>query len=165
MAGLGQTGGVGKMGVLAAQLLRPLVHLLHEGVHGAGHGLAQDVARLVGGDHQHAVQQLLHRQRLAHLDVGGAAVLHHALHGGLGGGDALVHPQLAAVHGLQHQQGAHDLGDAGHGQLLVDVLIVQDGAAVGIYQNGGLGADVGVLQRQRLRGQQGTQQTGHEKNG
>ena len=159
MAGLGEAGGVGEMGILAAQLLGALVHLLHEGVHGAGYGLAQDVARLVGGDHQHAVQQLLHRQRLAHLDVGGAAVLHHALHGGLGGGDLLIHAELAAVNGLQHQQGAHDLGDAGHGQLFVDVLIVQDGAGVAVHQNGGLGADIRILQRQRLGREQGAQET------
>ena len=157
MAGLGKAGGVGKVGVLAAQLLRPLVHLGHEGVHRAGHGLTQNVARLVGGDHQHAVQQLLHRQRLAHLDIGGAAVLHHALHGGLGGGDLLIHAELAAVDGLQHQQGAHDLGDAGHGQLLVDILIVQDGAGAAVHQNGGLGVDIRILQRQRLRRKQGAQ--------
>ena len=160
MAGLGQAGGVGKMGVLAAQLLRPLVHLLHEGVHGAGHGLAQNVARFVGGDHQHTVEKLLHRQRFTHLDVGGTAVLHHALHGGLGGGDILIHAKLAAIHGLQHQQGAHDLGDAGHRQLLVHILIVQHRACLAVHQNGGLGMDVRVLQRQRLRGEKGAQQAG-----
>ena len=63
------------MGVFAAQFLGPLVHVRHEGGDAAADGFAQNVAYLVGGDHQQTVQQLLHRQRLAGHDVGGAGVI------------------------------------------------------------------------------------------
>ena len=164
VAGLGQAGGVGEVGVLAAQLLRPLVHALHEGVHGAGHRLAQDIARLVGGDDQHTVQQLLHRQRFTFHDVGGAAVLRQAAQGAGGGGDGLIHPQLAALDGLEYQQGGHDLGGAGDGQLVVGVLVIEYGARLGLHQQGGLGAYVRILQRGGGNGEKTAQQGGQQKN-
>ena len=85
MLGIVEAVGVGKVGVLTAQLLRLGVHLVHEGIHGSGHRLRQDVAGLVGGDHQHTVEQVLHRHGLSGLDAGGEAG-----HGGLRGGDGLV---------------------------------------------------------------------------
>ena len=163
VAGLGQAGGVGEVGVLAAQLLGALVHVGHEGIHRAVQRLAQHVARLVGGDDQHTVQQLLHRQGLALHDVGGAAVLRQALQGGGGGGDALIHPQVAPVEGLEDQQGGHDLGGAGDVQLVVDVLFIEDGIGADVHQQGGLGPDGRVFQPVGGDGE-GGQQNGQQKN-
>ena len=163
VAGLGQAGGVGKVGVLAAQLLGALVHVGHEGVHRAVQRFAQDVARLVGGDDQHTVEQLLHRQRFALHDVGGAAVLGQALQSGGGGGDVLVHPQVAPVDGLKNQQSGHDLGGAGDVQLRVDVLLIEDGVRPDVHQQGGLGPDGRVFQTVGGDGGEGGQQNGQQK--
>ena len=163
MAGLGQAGGVGKVGVLAAQLLGALVHVGHEGVHRAVQRLTQDIARLVGGDDQHTVEQLLHRQRFALHDVGGAAVLRQALQSGGGGGDVLVHPQVAPVDGLKNQQRGHDLGGAGDVQLLVDVLLIEDGVRPDVHQQGGLGPDGRVFQTVGGDSGEGGQQNGQQK--
>ena len=160
MPRLGQAGGVGETGVLAPQLLRPLVHALHEALHAAAERLAEDVARLVGGDDQHTVQQLLHRQRFALHDVGGAAVLRQTAQRARCGGDALVKAQLPALDRLEDQQGGHDLGGAGDGQLIVAVLFVEDGVRLRLHQQGGLGADVRVLQSGGGNGQNAAQQSG-----
>ena len=153
VAGLGQAGGVGKVGVFAPQLLGALVHARHKGIHAAAQRFAQDVARLVGGDDQHTVQQLLHRQRFTFHDVGGAAVLRQAAQGGGGGGDLLVQPQLTPVDGLEDQQGGHDLGGAGNGQLIVDIFVIEYRAGLGLHQQRGLGTDGRILQRGGGNGQ------------
>ena len=153
VAGLGQAGGVGKVGVFAPQLLGALVHALHKGIYAAAQRFAQDVARLVGGDDQHTVQQLLHRQRFTFHDVGGAAVLRQAAQGGGGGGDLLVQPQLTPVDGLEDQQGGHDLGGAGNGQLIVDIFVIEYRAGLGLHQQRGLGTDGRILQRGGGNGQ------------
>ena len=78
----------------------------------------QDVARLVGGDDQHTVQQLLHRQRLTLHDVGGAAVLRpgraRAVAVAVTCWSSRSSPRSMAS---RDQQSGHDLGDAGSGQL------------------------------------------------
>ena len=153
VAGLGQAGGVGKVGVFAPQLLGALVHARHKGIYAAAQRFAQDVARLVGGDDQHTVQQLLHRQRFTFHDVGGAAVLRQAAQGGGGGGDLLVQPQLTPVDGLEDQQGGHDLGGAGNGQLIVDIFVIEYRAGLGLHQQRGLGTDGRILQRGGGNGQ------------
>ena len=66
--------GVDKMGVNTAQGLRFGVHLPNKGGHGTGDGFRQNMAGLIGGDQHHAVQQVLHSQNLAGLNIGGAAV-------------------------------------------------------------------------------------------
>ena len=48
----------------------------------------------------------------------------------------LIHPQLAALDGLEYQQGGHDLGGAGDGQLVVGVLVIEYGARLGLHQQG-----------------------------
>ena len=142
--GIVKAGGVDEVGVFAAQLLSPLVHPLHEGGGGAVDGFGEDVAHLVGGNHHHTVEQLLHRQGLALHDVRCAAVLRQIGQSGGGGGDGLVQPQVAAVHGLQHQQHDHDLGDAGGILLGVGVFVVEDHAGIAVHQQGRLGLDVRI---------------------
>ena len=153
-----QAVGVGKVGAGAAQLLRPLVHQLHKGLTGAGYRLRQNVRRLVGGHQQQAVQQLFHRQHLALLDAGGAAlrvlIVHHRRCG-----DGLVQRQLPGVHGLQRQQGRHHLGDAGGVFPLLLILPKDDPPRIGVHQYGRLGLD---LQRRQGIGLRGQHQTDHQ---
>lgn len=61
--------GVGKVGVLTADGVGPGVHVIHEGLDGAGDSLGQNVAGLVGGYHQDAVEELFHCQLLSYLDT------------------------------------------------------------------------------------------------
>ena len=162
-----QTVGVGEMGVRAPQLRGPLVHPLHEGVDGPGHPLRQDVGGLVGGDHDDAVEQLLHRQLLPHLDAGVAAVGGQVGDGRLRGGEDRIQGQLSPVHRLQHQQGGHDLGGAGGVEALMDVPGVEHLPGVRVRQQGGFGlhlpvADVSLLSLGRNGQGEGQQQT--EKN-
>ena len=157
--------GIDEVGVFAAQGLGPGVHLSHKGGHGTGDGLGQDLAGLVGGDHHHAVQQVLHRHDLAGLDARGAAVTGESLQGGGGGGDGLVHVQLSLVNGLQGQKAGHDLGQAGGVELLMLVFGVDDGAGVGVHQQRGLALDVRLLQGGGPGGgPQGYGQDGQQKN-
>ena len=113
-----QAGGVDEVGVLTAQSRSLFIHGAHEGVHAAADLLRQNVARLVGGDDQHTLQQLLHRQHLPGPDAGGAAIRRQPLQGALRNSDWLVHGQLPAVHCLQRQQSGHDLGETGGIELL-----------------------------------------------
>ena len=155
--------GICEVGAGAAKLRRPLVHQVHKGADGAADGLGQDVGRLVGGDDQQAIEQLLHRQHLADLYPGGAAVCVQVGQSRLGGGDGLVQPQLAPVHCLQRQEGRHDLGDAGWIVFGMLILAVQHPLAVGLVdQQGSPGVQVRVRQgvgpgRQAQRGHQNGQ--------
>ena len=142
--------GVDEVGVLTAQIRRLGVHGCHKGGHGAGDRLRQNVAGLVGGDHQHAVQQVPYRHGLTDLDAGGTAVRGQTLQGGGGGSQLLVHGQLPRVDGLQGQQGCHDFGQAGGIQLLVLALGVDHRAGIGVHQQGGLGQNVGISGKLRL---------------
>ena len=158
-----QAGGVDEMGVFAAQLLCPLVHQRHKGGDAAADGLGQNVAHLVGGHHQQAIQQLLHRQRFTGHNVGGAGVVRQARHAVGAGGDGVAEPQLAPVDGFEHQQCRHHLGDAGGVLLGVGVLIQQHGAGGAVHQQGGLGVQLDILHGvgsngPELRQQQGQQQ-------
>ena len=139
-----QAGGVDEVGVLTPQSRSLFIHGAHEGVHAAADLLRQNVARLVGGDDQHTLQQLFHRQHLPGPDAGGAAIRRQPLQGALRNSDWLVHGQLPAVHCLQRQQSGHDLGEAGGIELLVLVLSIDHAAGVGVHQQGSLGLDGGV---------------------
>ena len=159
-----ETGGIDKVSALTPQSFCLGIHGVHEGIHAAADLLRQDIARLVGGDDQHALQQLLHRQDLPCLDAGGAAVRRKPLHGALRGGDLLVQGQLPAVHCLQHQQGSHDLGKAGGVHLLMLVFAVHHPPGVGIHQQHRLtvqlrGRDAAFLVR---GGRRGKDQAGHQ---
>ena len=143
---------IDKVGPLAAQLLGPLVHVLHKGRLIPVHRLRQDLGRLVGRGEQQAVQQLLHRQHLSRLDIGGGAPFRDL--GGRGGGrDGGIRSELPLLDGLQHQQGGHYLGDAGWIGLLIGPLLVQDLIVIGVQQNG-----VGAVQRRFLQGGGGHRQ-------
>ena len=137
--GVMKAGGVGKVGVSAAQGLGLGIHHIHKGGDSACHLLAQDIASLVGGDHQHAVEHLLHRHGLTLLNTGGAAVIAEAGKGSGCGGDLLIQRQLALIHGLQHQQRRHDLGQGGGVELIIFVFGIEDLSCVPVHQKGGLG--------------------------
>lgn len=51
--------GVGKVGVLHAQLACPLIHQGHKVVHTAGDRLGQNIAGLIGGGGEGAVENVL----------------------------------------------------------------------------------------------------------
>ena len=67
--------GIGKVGVLASQLLGLVVHHAHKGVDVTAHRLGQNLGGLIGRGEQQAVQKLLHRQHLPRLNIGRGAAL------------------------------------------------------------------------------------------
>ena len=137
---------IDKVGPLASQLLGPLIHVLHKGRLVPVHRLRQDLGRLVGRGEQQAVQQLLHRQHLPCLDIGGGAPLRDPGRGG-GGRDGGIRNKLPLLDGLQHQQRGHHLGDAGGVGFLIGPLLIQDLVVIGVQQDG-----VGAVQRRLLQG-------------
>ena len=137
--------GVGEMGVLHAKLLSPGVHPGHKLRLRPAHGLGQNVAGVVAGGQQVAVEQAEHRQLLPRLDFGGGAVPGQVHRLG-GGGDDGVQADLARVHRVQHHQGGHNLGDGGGIAPLVGVKIVEHLPVVAVHHDGGLGVGPGVLQ-------------------
>ena len=140
-----ETGGIDEVGVLTAQLLGLGVHLFHKGVHISGDRLGQHVAGLIGGDHQHAVEELLHRHGLSLQNAGGAAVLiQTGGHGGVGGRQLLGQGELPIIHSLQHQQGCHDFGETGGIHLLMLIFGIDHVAGIGVHQQCGLRGDAGV---------------------
>ena len=161
MVGIVEPVGVDEVGAGAAQLLGPLIHQGHKGVLRPGHRLRQDAGRLVGGHQHHAVQQLLHRQHLALLDVGRAAGGIHIVDQGRRS-DRLIQGQDPLVHGLQSQQSRHDLGNAGGilGVLLVEAvqhppgLIVHQQRRLGVYLRHLHGRSLGHAEQARQQKRQ-----------
>ena len=131
----GQAGGVDKVGVRHAQLRRPLVHLLHKGLRAPRQMLGQGHGRVVGRDHAHRLEHILHRQLLVLLQPDLAAP-HGAGVGG--GGDGVVVGEASAVDGLHGQQDGHHLCDAGRLQGLVLVDRVEHLARGLLHQKAGL---------------------------
>ena len=139
MVGVVQAVGVDKVGARHAQLLGPLVHALHKGGGVPADGHSQDVGCLVGRGNQQAVEQVLHRDDLPGLEVGGGGVIGDVSQGGCVHSDFGGQIQLTPAHGLQGEQGGHDLGDAGGVALLIGVLVVEDLVRVQVDEQGGLG--------------------------
>ena len=142
---VGQTRGVDKMGVLAAQFLGAAVHLVHESGDAAGDLLGEDVAHLVGRGHHQAVQKLLHRQHFAPLNARSGGIGRETRHGGGGGGDLLLKAQFTPFDGLQHQQRRHDLGGGSGIAACVGVLLIENGLALPVQQQHGGGLDLNIL--------------------
>jgi hypothetical protein len=127
---------IGEAGALTAQLGGFPVHVVHKVLNRPVHRHGQDVAGVgIGGQKGH-VQQLLHGEHLAQLDAAIDVGVGHILHTGFPGGDGGAQGQLAVLDGLQHQQGGHDLGDAGGVGLFVGFHIIEDLAVVGVQQDG-----------------------------
>ncbi len=150
--------GVTEVGAHAADVRSLLVHVLDEGLDGAGDPYGQHVGRFTGGGDEEAVEQLLDGELFAGLDVCGGGIRLDALPQGGTGGELLVQGQLAAVHGVQHQQGGHDLGDAGGIDFLVRVLLVEHRVGVQVHQQRRLGFDLHAAQNIRCRVGLGHQQ-------
>ena len=134
-----QTVGVHKVSALHAQLLGTGIHKLHKGGDIAAHRHSQNVGRLVGRDHHQAVEEVLDGDLLPGHNVGGGGVIGDVCQGGRIHGDHGVHGELATGHGFHHQQGGHDLGDAGRVAHLVGIHFMEDLAGVHVHQKGGGG--------------------------
>ena len=131
-----QAVGVGKMGVHTSQGCRPLVHYVGEDlpVGGAGDMFRHSVGNLVGGADQQRFHTLAHGQGLSRVHGDMGAVPGSVEDGLLGKVHNLVH--LAHFRG---DQGSENLGGAGGVLGLMDIFGVEDGAGLGLYQNGRLG--------------------------
>ena len=105
----GQARAVDKVRVVHAELLRPRVHALHEGVLAAGKMLGERHRRVVARDDAHSLEQVAHRHLFVLLEPDLAAAhasrvrraRHHVVVG-----------ERAGVDGLHHQQQRHDLRHA-----------------------------------------------------
>ena len=147
MVGIRQSVRVCKVGICTPYLFGPAVHVLDEGVEGAGYVHGYYVAGLIGGGEHRTVEQVVQAHGLAYLYVGSASVLNHALDSFVAGGDAVIKRNLASVNGLNSQQDGHDLGQRGRVALLVGVQGVKLAACILIYDDGG-----GALQLRRCQG-------------
>ena len=165
MVGVVQTGGVDIVRVFAAERGGAFVHLLHEvgDMALAAHGLGKNVARLVCGDDEHTLQQLLDREDLARLDARCAAVDAQSLERARVGLDGLVKRKLTGIHRLEHQQRDDDLRDARGVLARLSVLVVEDLARSGLHKQGGAGVDVDLLKGGGVRPQQREKQTERQK--
>ena len=133
--------GIDEMGACHAQLLRPLVHPLHEGGDVPGHSDGQGVGRLVGGGQHQAVEQVVDGDLLPGEKAGGGGIIGHVRQSLRRDGHHRIHGQLSPADGLQGQQTGHDLGDAGGVAGLVGVLLVEDLLGVQVDEQGGFGVD------------------------
>ena len=153
---------VDKVGVLHAQLRRPLVHPGHEGLLAAGHMLGQGAGAVVGrGDHD-GLEHLPQGELLPDLEIDLAAALGRR---GLRGRHHVVPADAALIQGLHHQQQRHHLGHAGRGQLFMVVFFKEHRPRGLLDQNcrgGGLrqvrSLDGDRRQRQQQYGQQAAEQ-------
>ena len=117
--------GVGKVGVVHAQLCGPLVHQFHKAGHIAGHRLGHYVAGLVGGGDEGGIEQVDDADLLPLLDVGCGGAGADAGMEGAAGGDGLLQGELPLIHRLQGEQAGHHLGDGGGVHLLVGVFLIE----------------------------------------
>jgi hypothetical protein len=127
------------MGIQAPQLRDPTVHLVNKRANAAGHSDPQDIAGLIGGGHQGAVEKLLVGQLLPRLDLGGAAVLGDVKHGVRRGHDLILQGDLPLLIVLHRQQ---DRGELRQARLIpagVGVLLKQNGSRLLFHQDGALG--------------------------
>ena len=158
--------GIGEMGVLAAQLLRALVHGGHKGADVARDHLGQEVARVIGRRDHNAGQHVPHRHGLANLNVRDGGARHDPLVDAAAGGDLLVQGELAPLHRLYRQEGGHHLGQARGVDALMGSALIEDLGAIGhVHQNGGGGSERGVLQSRRRRGESAQDKDQSEKRG
>ena len=155
VVGVGQTVGVGEVGVGAAQLQSPLVHHLHKGGDAAADVLGDDVAHLVGRGHHGRIQQILqgHYLTQTHPDGGSALDLvevevRHGRH-------RVVEPHGARLNGLHGQQHGHDLGQAGGVYQILLVFGVEGGGRVAVngHEHRAVGVHGGVIQCRRRGGE------------
>lgn len=103
--------GVGKVGVLHAMHACPLIHQGHKDVHTAGDRLGQNIAGLIGGGGEGAVEDVLQPDLFPLLDIlGGTAVAHLAVNLGAHG-DHVVQGQLTADPRPRWPPWRHDLGE------------------------------------------------------
>ena len=144
-----QAVGVGKVRAGAAELGGQGVHLLHKGLDRAAYVLGDDIAGLVCGGEQRAVEQVLERHRLPGDYAGGAAVVHHALKAALAGRDAVGEGEFAALYGLDGDENGHDLRQRGGVGLGIRVLFIKDAAGGGVHQHGAGRVYLRLLQRER----------------
>ncbi len=154
--------GIGEVGPLTAQLLRPLIHVVHKGLHAPVHRNGQDLGHLVARGEEQAVQVLLQGVGISHLNFGGGAALGH-LQGLRRGGDGGVQGQLPRVHRLQHQQGGHHLGDAGGVHLVIGPLVIEHLVIGGIDEDGVAAGEARVLHRGGGHGQEQGGQKDHRR--
>ena len=135
-----QTVGVGEVGVGHPQILGPLVHPAHEGVHIPGADTGQGHRRVVPRGEEQAVEEGFQGQGLPRHQVEGGPLdprpfpldLHLA---------GEVSPQV-----LRRHQGGHEFRGAGNGPGGVLVLGVEYPAGLPVHQNSG-----GRGNRRRLR--------------
>ena len=122
---LGQTMGVGIVGLGHAQLVGLVIHHLDEGINVTGHMSSQGSAGLIAGNNQEIVHQIPDGDFLAGLQMPGVHPVAVLFGNGLGRNDCGT---LQRGILLQNQQGGHDLGHTGGGVGAVRILGQHDGA-------------------------------------
>ena len=160
---LNENRGIGKVCVLAAKLCCAIVHTRNERLDRAADVLAENVARLVRRDDEHAVEQLLDRHRLAGDDVRGAAVARETLKGRFRRGDGVGERELPLVDGLKDEQRGHDLRERGGIVFLMGVLFVEDLARVRLDEEAGARVERKVFIRLGAEGSEEREQQGKKK--
>ena len=137
---VGQSMGIGKMGVGTAKLCRLLVHQLYESVNGSGHMLSQAVATLISRFEHQGVEGFFHGQLFAFCGSDGAAACLDRMGRVVGIGHNLIEGAV-----IQRHKGRHNLGDAGRVIDHIHILIIKDGSGVRFHDDGGFGVDLRPL--------------------
>ena len=155
-----QAGGVGKMRVGKAQLLRLIVHGLHTALNAAAHIGGQHIGGIAGRRKAGGVQHILQPHFLAgaQRNVGGAVF--HGVHFVLGHGQHGVPVALRLFAGKAQD---HNFGDGGRIQNFIRVFFDQHlpGAAlghnIGLAVGGHRGSPLGSGRHGQPQGQRGSQ--------
>ena len=153
-----QAAGGDKMGVVHAQRSGPAVHLPGKLRKAAAQAHGGGAGGVVAAGKQHPDRQRVQRDGIPLLQS-------HA--GAFRQDGGIVHRKfLLQVLPFQRQQRGHDLGGAGHRELLVDILRKQHLAALRFHHDGGRSAHPVVLAGdQALRGGGLRQQGGRQQDG
>ena len=134
-----QAVGVGKVRISQAQGRRAAIHLRHEGGDRAAAVQRQRHGGVVAGLQQQTVEQLLHRQHLA-----GLQIQRRPFHAAGSGGNRHRFVQRAA---LCDEQACHNLRRAGNQAPRPGVLFIEDAPGGAVQQNSAAGRKL----RRRLR--------------
>ena len=135
-----KTIGVGKMSIGAAKLRSLLIHHFRKGVDGSGHMLGQAVGTFIGGLQHQGVEGLLHSQLLVLSGIDTAASRVDGVGRVIGIGHSFVQRAV-----LQGQKRSHDLRNAGRIIFHIHILIIKDGAAGSLHDDGRFRVDLRPL--------------------
>ena len=136
MLGIGQSAGIGELGVLQSQALGFAVHELHEYILGSRHGLGQRNAGIIAGLDDHALQQGFNGDWFFRIDEHARSA---GAPGALGHRHDLVQRDFLVAQCPEHDVGGHELGQRSRFDPLIWCLAGEYLARARVHEQPGLG--------------------------